>query len=368
MWLALVPFGWWSQQRAPRKASFAKIPLLEESYPHLTADGRFVVSAKTSKTSRSLMYDGVIVREVPSGKIYWQFNVGPFKDLYGSLSSDGKFLNVLTHEKNLTEPVAHVFDISERRQVGKCKLQPVFSALTVSPGGSTLAVVDDSGPNDQILLYDVQSGERKVIEHSCFRIIFSPEGSRLAFWNQTSISVIDVKTGKEFPTFAVPASLREVAFSADGQTIFIVDDDGTLRAWDIGTRSDRMLLQKSEYSGFIRVSGDGKALAVRYLSPVEGDPGETIVLDTETGRQLANIHGCRDAAFGSDGKTLVTAHEDRQHLLNYLNLWDIPPRARLHWAWTLFLAVVATGLTVAWWWSGPASTRSHKSKRRLRTN
>jgi hypothetical protein len=347
-WLAVAPFWWWSQQRVPRKASFAKISLWEEDYPHLTADGRFAASANISKTSRRLMYDGVILREVPIGNTYWHLKIGPFRHS-PDLSPDGNFLVVLTHER-LAESVAHVFDIAERREVGKCKLQPVFSGLAVSPGGTTLAVVDHSGPNNQIILYDVQSGERKVLEHSCFQILFSPEGSRLAFWDEKSISTIEVKTGKELPSFALPSSLKEVAFSADGQTIFDIHDDGTLRAWDIRTKSDRVLLRRSEYTSFIRVSADGKALAVRYLSPVEGNPGETIVLDTETGLQLAKIHGCRDAAFGSDGKTLVTAHEDRQRLLNYLNLWDIPPRARLHWGWTVLLAAVATGLTGAWWW------------------
>jgi WD40 repeat protein len=177
-----------------------------------------------------------------------------------------------------------------------------------------------------------------------------------------------VKTRQELPSFALPSSLKEVAFSPDGQTIFAIHDDGTLRAWDVRTRSDRVLLRRSERTSFIRVSADGKALAVGYLIPakVEGhfdDLGETIVLDTETGRQLANFHGCSDAAFGLDGKTLVTVHEDLRHLLNYLNLWDIPPRARLHWGWTVFLAVVATGLTVAWWWWGPASARSHQTKK-----
>ena len=43
----------------------------------------------------------------------------------------------------------------------------------------------------------------------------------------------------------------------------------------------------------------------------------------------------------SDGETLVMAHEGREA---YLNLWDIPPRARVHWAWTAFLALVATGV------------------------
>jgi WD40 repeat protein len=350
-WLVLLPFSWWSQQRVPRKAGFAKSSLWEEDYPHLTADGRFAISAKQSKTSRQLMYDGIVLREVPTGKIYWQFNTGPFK-YFDTMSPDGKFLVVLTHER-MNEPVANVFDIDERRQVGKCKLEPLFASLAVSPGGTTLALGDFRGEEKQVILYDVQSRERKVIEHSCFEILFSPEGSRLAISDAKGISIFDVKTGKELPSFALPSSLREVAFSADGQTIFAVHDDGALRVWDIRTRSDRVLLRRSERTNFVRVSADGKALAVGYLIPakVEGrfdDLGETIVLDTETGRQLASFHGCEDAAFGSDGKTLVTAHEDRT--LNYLNLWDIPPRARFHWSWTVLLAVVAIGLTAASWW------------------
>ena len=345
IWLALVPFGWWSQKRVPRRASFAKISIAEESFPHFTADGRFAVSAKHSTTLR-LMDDGIIIREVPNGNVYWQFNIGPFK-YSPTFSPDGKLLVVLT-----TDGVAHVLDITERRELGKCKLKPLFSALAVSPGGTTLAVKDLSAENDQIILYDVQSGEHKVLAHPCFEILFSPDGSYLAVWDTKSISIIEMRTGKELPSIRLPSSLREVVFSADGQTIFATDDDGTIRKWDIHTGSDRVLLRRPGITSYVRVSANGKALAVGYVVPVEGQLnrlGETVVLDTETGVQMANFQDCGELAFGSDGQTLVIRRETRE-VYSYLDLWDLPPRARFHWGWTVFLAVVATGLTGAWWW------------------
>ena len=109
-WLALVPFWWWSQQPVPQRASFAKISLWDESHPQLTADGRFAVTAKHSK-ARRLMYDGIILREVPTGNIYWQLDIGPFRN-FPEFSANGKFLVVVTPDS-----VAQVWDIAERRQL-----------------------------------------------------------------------------------------------------------------------------------------------------------------------------------------------------------------------------------------------------------
>ena len=132
-WLALAPFGWWSQQRVPRKAGFARTYILEESWPHLTVDGKFAVYAKHSKI-RFPMSDGFILREVPTGRIHWQFDIGPFKYSSITLSPDGKFLVVLTpYTKDRPYSEAHVFDIAERRQVGKCKLEPLGAGLEVRP-------------------------------------------------------------------------------------------------------------------------------------------------------------------------------------------------------------------------------------------
>jgi WD40 repeat protein len=341
-WLALGPFWWWSRQPAPRKANVARISLWDESHPKLTADGRFAVTAKRSKTRR-LMYEGIILREVPTGQIYWQLDIGPFKN-FPEFSSDGKFLMLVTPDRT-----AQVWDIAQRRQVGKCSIEPVYSSSAVSPGGMTVAVKQMGGPEDEIVLHDLQSGESKSIGKSCFEILFSPNGSSLAFWDKKGISIIDVRTGTEYPHLALPCALQLVVFSADGQTLFAIHDDGALRAWDIRTGSARVLFSRDGNTNLIRVAANGEALAIGYVIPVAGQLdslGDTVVLDTSTGRSLATLHRCWDIAFGSDGKTLITAHEGSEA---YVHLWDLPPRARVHWGWTAALAIMTIGLTVTWW-------------------
>ncbi len=185
---------------------------------------------------------------------------------------------------------------------GRCLLQrdlEYVAAAALSPDGTTLAsnahervrtMSAEGDPHGGVSLLDVASGEKKLLPYPDYsqvnRLLFAPDGTRLAANHSHAIDIWDVAS-------------RKVATS-------LPEEPG------LGTAA-------------LCWSPDGRFLAVSSAASVDGSPRRAIVRiwDAATGRSLLGLRGhehrVSGLAWSADGKRLATASQDRT-----VRVWDVP--------------------------------------------
>ena len=200
-----------------------------------------------------------------------------------------------------------------------------------SPDGSRLATIDRSGEANLLnatsgqRLFTLQAYDRNNIqETNSVGIAFSPDGSRLATAGSTSIKIWNVHTGNIVQTLPSVENLvaYAVTFSPDGKHLVVGFRGGSGNIYDAAT--GQKLFELSGHTGSIRYlaySPDGTRIATASVD------GTTRLWDATTGLEQFALTGqfaqVTSLAFSPDGARLATASRDGTVRVYALRLEDL---------------------------------------------
>jgi WD40 repeat protein len=291
-------------------------------------DGRHLASAGVDRTVR--------VWEAATGKEV-SVLTGHTDPVWAVVfSADGRRLASSTLDLTLdftgTERPSEVkvWDVADGREV--CSLQgPLGSVkgMVFRPDGPLLTGSTDpaSGKKppdqDRVTFWDPGTGQsaRDLPFPCCSRLVFSPDGGRLACVHRQTVRVYDAGTGQELLSLKVRTEPVALAFSRDGRRLTTAGREGPVQVWDVaGGRggAPAPLLTIEGVKDLLRgmaFNPAGTRLATGYFN------GVVKVWDTATGEALLTLKGhtksITGVAFSLDGTRLASASTD-----GTVRLWD----------------------------------------------
>ena len=216
--------------------------------------------------------------------------------------------------------------------------QPVRS-ISFSPDGKTLA----SGSNEELLLWDVQSGrpQREPLTIQTHKIratttlAFSPDRKTLASGSEGKIILWDLATWQPRggPLALLSGPVGRVAFSPDGRVLGAYWlSDTTIHLWDVetGQPHGQLSVDTQKIVHGLAFSPDSKTVAVAAGSPQD----HSIWLwNIETGQKVGQLppqnpqtqDGGLEIAFNHDGSILAAVTT-----AGTIQLWDVKSGGRLN--------------------------------------
>ena len=194
-------------------------------------------------------------------------------------------------------------------------------AVAFSPDGKTIAV----GCDDKLLIvWNIETGEiiHKVNAHGqpVYDVSYSPDGQTIAtcsgdwteskpgqikLWKADSLNEITRLEGHD-------VAVRSAVFSPDGTKLASVSEDGVIRIWDVGTKTEVATLRNSGGARPLEWSPDGRLLAAGLHD------GTTNVWDLSAGTVVRRFGGNDDTfsvRFVRDGSVLCGVGGDARIII-----------------------------------------------------
>ncbi len=193
--------------------------------------------------------------------------------------------------------------------------------VVFSNDGKTLA---SASYDKTIKLWDVGADPNPLEWSGANRVVFAPDGARLASASDKELKLWDTTTWQVIASYAGhTARIKHIAYSPDGALLASGSDDKTARLWDVAVGKERFALKGHAFGVWgVSFSPDGKLLATGSLD-------RTVRLwDVITGAQLAILEGhegdVQRVAFSPDGKLLASTSVDAS-----VKLWNVATRREL---------------------------------------
>ncbi len=280
------------------------------------------------KTLASVSGDGIvrlwnIVKQVEIAVLPHTATVGSV-----NFSPDGKTLTTADYDADSRYWVVRLWSVNTQTEIAALtghttgRTESVTSVI-FSPDGKALASVSGG----ELILWDVEA-RREIAVHSHLghsSVSFSPDSKTLASmgYDYGAVYLWDAATGKEKIMFTRhEVSVNSVSFSANSEMLASGGGDGTVRLWDVGTRTEI-----GELGGHI---WDVKSVS---FSPVRdsavlasGASDGTVRLwnaakREEIGALTGHTERVFRVVFGPNGKRLASIAGD--HRTGELRLWDV---------------------------------------------
>ena len=250
--------------------------------------------------------------DLPSGNAISEFPLGHDYSYFSlAFSPDGKRLACGASDKGC------VLDCATGRVLHQLPDRPWQLAFT--PDGKMLTF----SAGYRLRLWDTGSGKELHQRPGDFNsppaTAVSPDGRFLveADWLSRDVRLWDAVTGRLLRRFQLegtgPGYVRNLAFSADGRTLFAGRYQGLLHFWDVDSGEQRRIVQlrdgerevKDTYFYFLHITADGKQVATLDRVFVPRSATRLAHWDATTGkllRQQLLPHDNREAGFSTDGR------------------------------------------------------------------
>jgi len=202
--------------------------------------------------------------------------------------------------------VIALFDVASWRQLPTLSSERGVHGVVFAPTGKTIATWNDSS----LGLWDVKTGKRLAVLDRVSSpnslVIFSPNGKILAWGNRKNrLTLWNIEFGQELHSLEVSPDVVFAAFSSD-ETAFACWTDRTLSLWNVSSGRKLYELDRPARIEIVAFSPNGQTLVVGSGSWND----LTIALfDAATGKQrhILKEHNrsFSQAFFLADGKTVV---------------------------------------------------------------
>ncbi|HKB42024.1 MAG TPA: WD40 repeat domain-containing protein, partial [Gemmataceae bacterium] len=186
--------------------------------------------------------------------------------------------------------------------------------LTFAPDGKRLAAA--GGPDGTLRVWDAATGRELHRRDGFSRVTFSPDGKLLAAVGDSEVHLLEAGTGKEVRCLrGLRGPALALTFAAGGKTVWAVEGTGAVHSWETATGKQlRRLPVKPARTAELRTAA--LASNARLALSVKGDNTTVYLWDLDAARLLRQFQGHQGSAvtalaFSADGKSLVSAGDDR---------------------------------------------------------